>query len=72
LRKAVLSQGKFSAAGASTEDEIKDLYRNGLLAGPPNGHCGRISPLESGLPQPQTVGNVDTEEVDWGGDLRQV
>jgi hypothetical protein len=70
--KAVLAQGKFFAAGATIENEINDLYRSGLLAGPLNGYCERISPLESGLLQPQTVGNVDTEEMDWGSELRQI
>src|SRR5712691_1145210 len=32
----------------------------------------RISPLESGLPQPQTTGSVDTEEMDSGSALRQI
>ncbi len=70
--KSCLAQASFSAAGATTENEIKDLYRSGLLAGPLNGYCGRISPLESGLLHPQTVGNVDTEEMDWGSELRQI
>jgi hypothetical protein len=70
--KSCYSPRQVSAAGATTENEIKDLYRNGLLEGPRNGHCGRISPLESGFLQPQTVGNVDTEEMDWGSELRQI
>jgi hypothetical protein len=58
-----------SAAQVATENEIEDLYRNGLLASPLNGYCGRISPLECGLVQPQTLGNLDTEEMDWGSEF---
>jgi hypothetical protein len=54
------------AVGASTENEIRDLHRSGLLAGPPNGYCGRISPQESGARQPQTEGNLDTKKMDCG------
>jgi len=61
-----------SAAQVATENEIEDLYRNGLLASPLNGYCGRISPLESGLVQPQTLGNLDTEEMDWSSELLQI
>jgi hypothetical protein len=70
--KSCASQGKLSAAGATIENEIKDLYRSGLLAGPPDVYWGRISPVESGLPQRQTAGNVDTEEMDCGSQYREL
>jgi len=33
---------------------------------------GESRHLESGLPKPQTVSNVDTEEMDWAIELRQI